>query len=51
MSYLIYSKLKSFLQSNSLEIESIFNGEDTFSGVGSIMLATDNDLTFFHNNH
>ena len=50
MSYLIYSKLKSFLQSNSLEIESIFNGEDTFSGLGSIKSATDNDLTFFHNN-
>ena len=45
----LYSELKSFLQSRSIDIESAILNDSYFLGINSLELANENDLTFFHN--
>ena len=45
----IYSELRNFLQSKSIDIESSISDDSYFSGINSLELAKENDITFFHN--
>ena len=45
----IYSELRNFLQSKSIDIESTMSNDSYFIGISSLELANENDLTFFHN--
>ena len=44
-----YSELRNFLQSKSIDMESTISNDSYFSGISSLELANENDITFFHN--
>ena len=45
----LYSELKTFLESNLVNIESRISDNSYFLGISSLKLANENNLTFFHN--
>ena len=45
----IFSELKSFLKSESINIESTVSDDSFFLGISSLEFAQENNLTFFHN--
>ena len=43
-----FSEIKSFLESKSITIQNKISNNEVFSGLGSLNLCNENDLTFFH---
>ena len=44
-----FSEIKNFLESKSIKIHSEITNDEVFSGLGSLSLSKENDLTFFNN--